>query len=106
MKTEEIVTSDLSQFGRRELAIAGELLSTLYTVRDRTKYLGDGIQVFMNKHSGNVFLCDEDYNVAMMNGHDLEDFLNCPECGHEGFGEDILAYGQQCCNDYLNDMNA
>ena len=98
------VTNDLTKFGTIELAEAGKLLSTLKTVRDNTKFLGDGVQVFFNNESGYVFLSDEDYNVAVMSGHDLVDFINCPECGNEGnINEfDTESY---CCKKYYKEMN-
>jgi hypothetical protein len=81
------VISDFSQFGYRELKLAAELL-TAYCA-DKPYGLGDGVHVCMNTGSGYVFLSDEDYNVAMMNGGKLEMFYSCPECGREGFAEDI-----------------
>ena len=97
------VTNDLSKFGQRELAEAGELLSTLKTVRDDTKFLGDGVQVFFNSNSGYVFLTDEDYNTAVMEGHNLVDFINCPECGNEGTLSEFDTTSD-CCKEYHNDM--
>jgi len=80
-------TQDFGKFGYIELAEAGKLL---------TKYAnnpnildGDNISIEFNPRSGNVFLVDEDYNVAMMNGDTLEQWYNCPYCGHEGFLEDM-----------------
>lgn len=81
------VFRDLSRFGFRELKVAAELL-TAYTT-NRPDWLGDGVAVWMNSKSGNVFLCDEDFNTAMMNGDKLEQWHNCPNCGHEGFAEDV-----------------
>lgn len=103
---EEIVTSDLSQFGRRELALAGELLSALHTVRDNTKFLGDGVKVYMNKSSGYVFLSDEDYNTAMMNGNVLEDFINCPECGFEALSSEFSQSddAKDCCKEHAREI--
>lgn len=91
----DYVTSDLGLFGYRELGMAGDLLSALSRCSegspwtDTTEYLGDGIHVCFNRSSGNVFLSDEDYNVAMMNGDTLEDWFVCPYCGHEGFKENM-----------------
>ena len=82
-------TRDLSQLGYRELRIAGELLSALKTEKDKTRYLSEGIAIEFNPSSGNVFLVDEDFNVAMMNGEFLEDWFSCPQCGAEGFLEDV-----------------
>ena len=83
-------TTDLRDFGYRELRMAGELLTAYKTTADRSERLGDGVHVVFNRTSGNVFLCDEDYNVAMMNGHVLEDWHDCGYCGAEGFAEDLF----------------
>lgn len=98
-------TRDLSQFGYRELKIAGELL-TAYTDeddKDKTTILSTGVSIEFNPNSGNVFLVDEDYNVAMMNGEFLEDWFTYPNCGHEGFKDD-MKHGEDNseCQEYLN----
>ena len=98
-------TQDFSKFGYRELAIAGELLSAYKQDKDKTKFLGDGIKIEFNPNSGNVFIVDEDYNVAMMCDDLLEDFFSCPQCGHEGFLEDMehnLDHPE--CNEYLKSI--
>ena len=98
-------TQDLSEFGYRELRMAGELLLALKTVNDDTEHLGDGVKVEFNPHSGKVFLVDNDYNVAMMNGHNLEDWFTCPYCGHEGFKEDMKHEPEdEECTRYLEDI--
>ena len=98
-------TQNLADFGHRERAMAGELLSVLGTVRDLTRYLSDGVAVEFNPYSGNVFLVDEDYNVAMMNGHDLEDFHTCPNCGNEGFASEFRSeFDDDCCQEYADDL--
>ncbi len=56
----------------------------------------------MNTHSGCVFLSDEDFNVAMVNGDTLEQFHSCPECGGEGFAEDLP--DNECCQQYLKEV--
>lgn len=87
MTYESPVVTDLSRFGYREKKMAAALL-TAYCESPPDE-LGDGVTVAMNTNSGYVFLTDEDYNTAMMNGDKLEMWLMCPECGHEGFAEDI-----------------
>lgn len=77
-----------------------ELLSAIGSQNDKTKYLGDNPNVFMNQMSGYIFLSDDDYNVAMLDGDILRDFLNCPECSNEGFQSDLFK-GSQCCKDYV-----
>ena len=49
-----------------------------------------GVKVAFNKSSGNVFLVNEDYQVAMMNGDELESFYTSPYEGTEGFFADLL----------------
>jgi hypothetical protein len=101
----ETNTQDLSEFDIVELHEAGKLLSTLKTEKDKTEYLSSGVKVEFNRNSGNVFLVDENCNVAMMNGDDLEDFFSCPICGHEGFKED-MQHGEDDkeCQEYLKDI--
>lgn len=90
MQTDEIVTTDLAKFGFRELRMAADLLDAYCKGNwHHDNELTDCVRVHMNSHSGNVFLSDEDYNVAMMNGDKIEMFYSCPECGNEGFAEDI-----------------
>ena len=93
-------TTDLSEFGFRELRMAATLLTAYCD--NPPDYLTDGVQVMFNAHSGCVFLTDEDYNVAMMNGDTLEPFFSCPECGGEGFAEDMP--DNDCCQTYLKEM--
>jgi len=83
----EIVTSDLSRFGFRELKMAADLLAAY--CETPPDFLGDGLSVMLNTHSGYVFLTDEDFNVGMMNGDRLEQFHTCFECGAEGFAEEL-----------------
>ena len=90
MKTSnEITTTDLAKFGYREKAMAAELLNKMCDQGLPEDFNDDEVTVMMNFNSGNVFLTNSDYQVAMMNGDKLESFYNCPYCGHEGFAEDI-----------------
>ena len=94
--------TDLAGFGCRELRMAAELLTAC--CEDPPGFLGDGIQLMMNTYSGCVFLTDEDYAVAMMNGDRLEQFHSCPECGAEGFAEDMPE--NDCCQRYLREVQS
>ena len=95
-------TTDLSGFGFRELKMAAKLL-TAYG-EDPPGFLGNGVRLMMNTYSGCVFLTDEDYTAAMMNGDSLEQFYVCPECGAEGFGEDMP--DNDCCQSYLGEVQS
>ena len=103
---EEIVTDNLASFGSRERYMAGKLLLAL-SENNHTKFLGDnGLKLWMNRNSGNVFLCDEDFNTAMMNGDTLEDWINCPNCGHENFLTEFKASNpsSNCCLEYYKEL--
>mgnify|MGYP003113101840 CR=1 FL=1 len=92
-------TQDLSQFGYREKEEAATLLQAQGSHRDDTQFLGDGVNVEFNPMSGYVFLVDEDYHVAMMNGDRLEDFHTCFDCGGEGLASDFIEDNgsSRCC---------
>ena len=88
--TNETVTSDLTKFGFRELDMAADLLKAY--AANGSDFLTDGVNVFMNTNSGNVFLCDEDMNVGVLERGEGENdidnkvvqFYSCPQCGNEG----------------------
>jgi hypothetical protein len=95
-------TNDLGQFGYREIEIAAKLL-TAYC--ENKSILDDGVKVEFNPNSGNVFLVDGNYNVAMMNGDKLEKWYNCPYCGQEGFLEDMKHEPQnEECARYIEEI--
>ena len=75
-------TTDLQDFGFRELRMAAALL-TAYC-ESPPEFLSSGVHLMMNMHSGCVFLTDEDFSVAMMSGDTLEQFHSCPEIGKGG----------------------
>jgi hypothetical protein len=68
-----------------------------------------GVHPMLNINSGYVFLTNEDFQVAMMNEDKLESFYSCPNCGHEGFKEDML-HDEDAedadCQEYLNSIEA
>lgn len=89
MTTQEITTTDLAEFGAREKAMAAELLTAMGKGLPIDFY-NEGVTVMMNRNSGNVFLTNSEYQVAMLTDDGkLESFYSCPECGHEGFLADM-----------------
>ena len=90
MAYENPVTSDLSEYGYRELKMAADLL-TAYCA-NKPDYLGDGVHVAFDKISGLVFLRDKNHNQ----------FHKCPECGCAGSDEDLVENGDGCCREYLS----
>lgn len=97
----DIVTQDLSRFGYRELDMAADLLKKFANGRAPDDFDAEGLTLNFNLNSGCVFLSNENYEVAMMNGDKLESFYTCGECGHEGFKEEMKHEGNASCNDYL-----
>lgn len=81
----DITTTDLSKFGYRERKLMQELLKAWDKQGLPEEFYDDQVTVMFNTHSGNVFLTNSDYQVAMMNGEKLEMFYTCPNCGNEGF---------------------
>ncbi len=86
-----MTTINLSDFGFRELDMAADLLKAYGNNKNACPYFSsEGVQLMMNQNSGNVFLTDEDANVIMMNGDNLEGFYNSPYSGHEGHFNDLV----------------
>ena len=97
-------TQDLSQFGYRELDMAGDLLKLYKSNKDKSRLTG-GVNVEFNPDSANVFLVDEYYNVAMEYDGELVDFVSCPDCGHEDYKPDFIGeYSSNCCDEYYNEV--
>ena len=84
-------------FGLNELRVAGKLLSLLGTDKDHTIRLKKNITPEYNRDSGLVFLVDESFHVAMVNGECLEDWYVCPECYAEGFLKEFKMNQSKCC---------
>ena len=85
-----MTTTDLSKFGARELAMAEELLEAQRTQGLPEDFQDSEVTVMMNTMSGNVFLTNSEFEVAMMNGDKLESFYTSPYKGTEGFFEDLI----------------
>lgn len=83
-------TTNLSDFGYRELDIAADLLRALADGNLPDDFYDDGVQLMMNTDSGNVFLTNSDYQVAMLNDdNELESWYYLSYGGNEGFASDL-----------------
>lgn len=82
-------TTDLSKFGYRELKRLEFLLKAMREKGLPDDFDNSEVTPMMNVDSGNVFLTNDSYEVAMMNGDSLEKWHVCSYCGHEGFLEDF-----------------
>ena len=98
-------TTDFADFGQRERGMAEDLLKASRMNGFPEDFYNDKITIMMNLNSGNVFFINSDYQVAMMNGDDLESFYTCPQCGHEGF-KDEMEHGEDDdeCQEYLKQI--
>lgn len=85
-----IVTTDISKFGSRELAIAAQLLE-IYA-QGGVAFIGENATLNFNTQSGYVFLSDEDFNVGILDneGCHVVQFYSCAECGYEGTQDEAL----------------
>jgi hypothetical protein len=97
-------TTDISKFGWRERRMAAELLTASCDNGFPDDFNDDEVTIMMNDQSGNVFLTNSDFQVAMMNGDKLESFYSCPECGHEGFKDEMEHDGGAECQRYLTEI--
>ena len=98
-------TQNYDEFGHVEREEATLLLKTYGTNKDDTIRLESGIKVEFNPMSGNVFLVDEDFNCAMMNGDRLENFFYCHECGNEALQSEFREQCESdCCIEYANEL--
>ena len=93
----ESTTTDMSKFGYREVEEASKLLNAWVKNGLPDDFDNDGVKLMMNQNSGNVFLTNNDYQVAMVDKNKLYSFYNTPYDGHEGSAEDLV--------DMYDDMN-
>lgn len=82
-------TTNLELFGYRELVMAGDIMHWFKDHSYPEEFDTSGVHLEFNPTSGNVFLANDDGQVLMMNGDSLEMFYTCPECGGEGFKNEI-----------------
>ena len=92
-------TTDLSEFGNRERAIAIELMTEWNNGNLPYDFESGNVQMMMNIKSGNVFLTNKYNQVAMMNKGKIESFYMSPNSGIEGFYDDLYHHEYELMND-------
>ena len=85
-----MTTTNLSDFGYRELEMLEELLRAMREQGLSEDFYNNEVHPMMNQISGNVFLTNSEYQVAMMNGDKLESFYTLSYHGREGFLDELL----------------
>lgn len=83
-------TTDLAEFGYREMVELRNMLDSWINDGLPDDFENDGVHLMFNRESGNVFLTNSDYQVAMMNGKKLESWYFTPYEGREGFYDDLM----------------
>jgi len=96
METREVTTTDLADFGFHDREELIQLLRAWHEKGLPEGFYEDEVRAMMDRNSGNVFLTNSEYQVAMMNGSKLEMWHNCGNCGHEGFEEDCQLNDDGC----------
>lgn len=86
---QEITTINLSKFGYREKKLAVQLLKAWNEQGLPENFSSEEVTIMFNTHSGNVFLTNAEFQVAMMNGDTLESFYTDFETGEEGFKDEL-----------------
>jgi hypothetical protein len=89
----EITTTNFEDFNLRDLC---ELLNAWREQGLPDDFDNDGVHPMQNNNSGNLFLTNSEYQVAMINGATLESFYTCGNCGCEGFAEDCQLNDDGC----------
>ena len=85
-----MTTTNLSDFGYRELEMLEELLRAMREQGLPEDFYNNEVHPMMNQISGNVFLTNSEYQIAMMNGDKLESFYTLSYHGREGFLDELL----------------
>lgn len=87
-----MTTTDLGEFGWRERNMAAELLTVMCDNGLPDDFYDDEVTIMMNMNSGNVFLTNSEFQVAMIYGDALETWYTTPYDGHEGFKDELLEF--------------
>lgn len=93
----EITTTKFEDF------CLNDLVKLLTAWRDQglpDDFYDQNVHPMQNNNSGCLFLTNDDLQVAMLNGDNLESWYYCPECGHEGFSDECQLNDRGCneCN--------
>lgn len=83
-------TTNLEDFGAIELYMLEQLLKAMREQGLPEDFYDNEVVPMFNCYSGNVFLTNSEYQVAMMNGENLESFYFLGYHGYEGFLDDLL----------------
>lgn len=80
-------TSDLSKFEGLALEDAIDLLKAYMFQRHQTKFLRDGVRLYFNAATEEVFLFDNHAKMGKIEHGELKQWAMCLQCGVKGFVE-------------------
>lgn len=83
-------TTNLSEFGYRGLETLKDLLTAMIEQGLPRDFEDRNVTPMCNTYSGNVFLTNSEYQVAMLNGKRLESWYYLSYSGREGFLQDLI----------------
>ena len=112
MNNSNVYTEDMAIImqSSRERYLALQILTAWDKHGLPDDFYEDNIRYAFNRNSGNVFLVNEEYQCAMMNGDKLESFYSSPYDGHEGFIDELLDsvddHWHEDDIEWLNDIKA
>lgn len=84
-----MTTTDFSKFGYRERELLIALLDAWHEQGLPEDFYRSDVHFMMNLNSGDVFLTNSEYQVAMLNGDKLESFYVDYITGEEGFLDEL-----------------
>jgi len=80
-------TSDLSQFEGLALEEASDLLKAYMFQKQRATFLREGVRVYFDPSTKEVFLFDNHAKRAKLEHSELKQWAICLQCGAKGFVE-------------------
>lgn len=83
-------TTNLADFGMREIEELRDILTAWLDHGLPDDFYEEGVVPMFNRNSGNVFLTNSDYQVAMLADGKLESWYYTPYSGYEGFLDDLV----------------
>jgi len=92
-------TTNLADFGYREIKMARDLLDAWVNNGLPEDFSNDGVTLMMNQNSGNVFLTNDEFEVAMESNGELYSFYTSLYEGKEGSFDDLLTEYKDMCEE-------
>lgn len=83
-------TENLCEFGYLQIEILCDILTAWIDKGLPTTFYLEAVRPAFNKNSENVFLVNGEYQAAMLNGENLEQFHSLPHSGIDGFLTNLI----------------